>query len=75
MGWKPEVKVTGEEKWHQNGLTFATKKEADASARDLFTRWTACTDYNSSEVAEKANYQRVEGRDVPLALVEKEGGP
>ncbi len=74
MGWKPEVKVTGEEKWHQNGLTFATRKEAEASARDLFTRWTACTDYNAVEVAEKANYERKAGRDVPI-VVEKEGGP
>lgn len=66
MGWKPEVKVTGEDEWHQNGLVFATKKEADAAARDLFSRWTACTEYNSVEVPEKANYRRECGRNIHL---------
>lgn len=75
MGWKPEVKVTGEDEWHQNGLTFATKKEAEEAARDLFSRWTACTHYNAVEVPEKANYKRVEGRNIHLEEGMKEGGP
>lgn len=66
MGWKPEVKVTGEDEWHQNGLTFATQKEAKGAARDLFSRWTACTDYNAVEVPEKANYKRVGGVNIHL---------
>jgi hypothetical protein len=48
MGWKPEVKVG--EKWHRNGLTFATKEEAERSAHNLFMRWTSCDDHRAVEV-------------------------
>ena len=38
--WKPVVKVFGEDKWHHNGLSFATEAEAQAAANDLMGRWS-----------------------------------
>jgi len=37
---KVEVLVYGETEWAGNGLTFATREEAEAYARDLTSRWT-----------------------------------
>jgi len=57
MSWKPEVQVAGEgDKWHRNGLVFATEQEARDNAADLFSRWTSCTGHRAVEVDEPVNY-------------------
>jgi hypothetical protein len=57
MSWKPVVRVQGEgDKWHPNGLAFATRAEALAYAADLFSRWTLTTAYNAIESDEPVNY-------------------
>lgn len=38
--WRMEVVVYGERTWATNGLRFATKDDADAYGRALFSRWT-----------------------------------
>lgn len=69
MAWKPVVQVQGEgDKWHRNGLVFATREEALDNARDLYTRWTLTTAYNAEEVDEPVNYKWV---DYKLEPVEK----
>ena len=58
MSWKPVVQVHGEgDKWHRNGLVFATQEEALDNARDLFVRWTMSTAYDAVEVDEPVNYK------------------
>lgn len=59
MSWKPEVQVSGE--WSRNGLVFATKEEAEASARDIKGRWMLVTGSRAVEVDEPVNYRWVVG--------------
>jgi hypothetical protein len=61
MGWKPQVKTGSDPKWYQNGLTFATQKEAEKNAFDLMMRWFAVTDHGAVEVAEEATHTYVDG--------------
>jgi hypothetical protein len=70
MSWKPEVKVVNEDKWHQNALVFATQKEAEDNARDLFSRWTAATDHRAVESDAPVNYSYHDGK---LEAVKTEG--
>ena len=60
MSWKPQVKVNGV--WEQNGLVFATREEAELSARDLYSRWTLTTDHRAVEVDEPINYRIVDSK-------------
>ena len=64
MAWKPEVKVAGNGgKWSQNGLVFATEREAYASAAALMNRWMLVEDCRAVEVSDdehKVNYRMVE---------------
>lgn len=55
--WKPEVKTVPDDKWYGNSLAFATEKEAAHSAKDLFMRWTLCTDHRAVESDEPVNYR------------------
>ena len=57
MTWKPEVKVFGEDGWHQNALVFETEEEALASASNLACRWFAVKQYRAVEVDKPANYR------------------
>jgi hypothetical protein len=62
MSWKPEVFVQG--KWSRNGLVFATKEEAERSARDLMNRWMLVEDCRAVEVEDIVNYQIVDDQMV-----------
>lgn len=55
MNYKSTVKVDG--KFHTNSLVFATQAEALASARNLYHRWTLCTDYSTEETSDPVNYE------------------
>jgi len=61
MSWKPEVKIGSDPKWCANALVFATKEEAEASAKDLMYRWMAVTDYRAAESDHPVNYTYVDG--------------
>ena len=54
MNYKPEVEVDG--KFYPNAVVFATKEEAEASAKDLFNRWLLTTDHRAVESDEPVNY-------------------
>lgn len=67
MSFKPEVEVMNEpDKWHRNGLVFATREEADANARDLMSRWTLVVDCRAVEVDEPVNYRWTDKGLVPV---------
>lgn len=55
--FKPTVTVAGEGKPATNALVFATIEEAQASARDLYSRWTLCIDYGTMETTDPVNYR------------------
>ncbi len=58
--YAPEVFV--ENKWSRNALRFATRAEAEANARDLFMRWTMCSDSRATEAEEAPNYTYTDGQ-------------
>lgn len=64
MSFKPEVLVQGQ--WSQNALVFATREEAETSARDLFYRWTLCADHRAVESTDPVNYSLVDGALIPV---------
>jgi hypothetical protein len=47
MSFRPMVKVGNE--WAGNGVRFATREEAEASALDLSLRWTLVLDHRADE--------------------------
>lgn len=57
MSWKPELQVAGEDGWHTNNLCFATKEEAEASAKDIYGRWMSATGWRAAESDEPVNYK------------------
>ena len=64
--WKPVVKVSNEEKWHDNALRFASKDEAERSARDLSFRWLLVKAWDAQESEDPVNYSyTLEGKLIP----------
>ena len=53
--YKPEVLVDGQ--WSTNALRFATKAEAEASVKELMSRWWVPTDGRASESNDPVNYR------------------
>ena len=57
MSFKPEVSTDGGRTFHQNALAFATREEAETSARDLMSRWMLVTDWRAMESDQPVNYR------------------
>lgn len=53
MSFRPMVLVGRE--WAGNGVRFATREEAEASARDLACRWTLVLDHRADESDDPVN--------------------
>ena len=61
MSFKPEVCASRDGSFSQNSLCFATEAEALASAKDLYNRWTLCTDYRAVESTDPVTHALVDG--------------
>lgn len=61
MSFKPEISTDGGETFHTNNLAFATKEEAELSAKDTFGRWMLATDWRAVESDQEVNYKVVNG--------------
>lgn len=61
MSFKPSVSTDGGATFNENNLAFATREEAEASARDLTARWMLVTDWRAIESDEPVNYALVDG--------------
>lgn len=61
VSYKPEVVADSSGQWCDNSLRFATREEAEASARDLARRWTLVTDHRATESEDPVNYSYVNG--------------
>lgn len=64
MSWKPEVLVDGS--WSSNSLRFATREEAESSAKELMSRWFAPIDSRAVESDDPVNYLFVDGQNVRI---------
>ena len=56
MSFKPSVSTDGGTTFNENNLAFATREEAEASARDLMARWMLVTDCRVIESDQAVNY-------------------
>lgn len=61
MSFKPEISTDGGQTFHANNLAFATREEAELSAKDTFGRWMLATDWRVVESDQEVNYQIVDG--------------
>lgn len=57
MSFKPQVSAGSDPGFYGNALAFATREEAEVSARDLMNRWTLVTDWRVVESDEPVNYR------------------
>ncbi len=64
--FKVGCKSKGDLTWAYNGLRFATKEEASAYGRDLYSRWMGLDKYEVHASSEPVNYKVVDGRAVPV---------
>lgn len=67
MSFKPQVITVSSGKFCGNALAFATRAEAEASARDLAGRWTLVTDWRAIESDEPVNHIYIDGDLMPVA--------
>jgi len=70
MSWKPEVIADNSGVWTGNALRFATKEEAEAYARDLYSRWTSVREIRAVEDKHRVNYRWEDGRPVHIPVEE-----
>jgi hypothetical protein len=57
MSWKPEVRTGTDPKFYGNNLAFATKEEAEYSAKDLMNRWLLVNEWRVVESDQTVNYR------------------
>lgn len=69
MSFKPQVRTGTDPKFYDNALAFATEQEALANAKDLYNRWTLCTDYRAVESDDPVTHTFING---VLSAVERE---
>lgn len=62
MSFKPEVSTDGGKSFASNALRFATKEEAEASAKDIMSRWLLVTDWRVAESDDPVKHKIVENR-------------
>jgi hypothetical protein len=65
MNFKPWV-CTGGDDWNTSAVVFATEKEAEDYAKDLFRRWTRVEQYEVRGSNDEANYEFVDGQLIPI---------
>lgn len=57
MSWKPEVRTGNDPKFYGNNLAFATREEAERSAKDLMCRWLLVVEWRVVESDQPVNYR------------------
>lgn len=60
MNYRPELSTDGGATFGQNAQVFATYDEANAMAKDIFSRWLAATHYRVAETEEPVNSRLVD---------------
>jgi hypothetical protein len=57
MSFKPEVRTGSDPKFYGNNLAFATREEAERSAKDLMSRWMLVVEWRVVESDQPVNYR------------------
>lgn len=57
MSFKPEVRTGSDPKFYANNLAFATREEAERSAKDLMSRWLLVVEWRVVESDQPVNYR------------------
>lgn len=55
--FKVGVKTHSDADWCYNAMRFPTEEQAKSYGRDLFSRWTAMTDYEAHPCDDEPNVQ------------------
>jgi hypothetical protein len=66
MGFKAFFSTNNGANFSTNAIAFATREEAEQYAADLFSRWTATTNYEVRESTDPVNYRMTDSGAVPL---------
>jgi hypothetical protein len=72
MAWRPMVTLDGRT-WAGNALVFATKQEAEDSAKELMDRWHSVVGVRADECTGAVNYEFVCGKNVRLPDTTSDG--
>lgn len=70
--WKPEVQTCRDPKFYGNNLAFASREEAERSAKDLMSRWMLVVEWRVVESDQPVNYRLDEAGELH-ALQQPEG--
>lgn len=70
MSFKPMIQTANGTKYYANSTAFATREEAEASAKDIFNRWMLATDWRVDESDEPVNWAIIDGVLTPVAATE-----
>lgn len=57
MSWKPEIQTINDDKWYGNALRFATKEEAEYSAKGVYSRWLLARAWRAVESNDPVNHK------------------
>ena len=57
MSFKPSFKVFNEEPFYTNGQAFATREEAEKSAKNRYSAWTMCEKWDVVESDEPVSFR------------------
>lgn len=79
MSFKPTVRTGSDPKFYTNNLAFATREEAEMSARDLMSRWMLVVEWRVGESDQPVNAKflmddgKVHGTTHDLLIVDEIG--
>lgn len=62
MSFKPEVSTDATGKFYDNKLAFATREEAEISARDLMSRWMLVREWRAVESTDPVTHVIKDGK-------------
>lgn len=71
--FKPEVQTDDTGNWYDNALRFATREEAEASAKELMSRWLLVNDCRAVESDDPVNYTLKDGVLTPVEAEKPNG--
>lgn len=71
MSFKPMIKTINDPKFYENALRFATREEAEVSAKDTYGRWLSATEWRVDESDQPVNY-RIDMETMVMTAVEVE---
>jgi len=66
ISYKVEVQTEPNGKFTSNALRFATREEAEMSARELMSRWLLVRDCRAAESKDPVNYRFENGQNVRI---------